>query len=163
MPSPDYIAELQADHLLLKAKAEERQEAEQAGIEPDPPEYPFYTESYLDEKRRRHEDRYADPPELESVIDGEIDEFAEADLWYWGDRANLTERQHFAWTRILMDKCVAEVRREWLKLHGEDLSFNAVKEWLAGARRKVIREVARDRYAGWYVVYLEEVTRRHMF
>ena len=145
--------EEEADRLLVRAESGSRKHVE----------YPCYSEKWLDLKRRRHEDCYETPPEVECDSFPEIHEMAIADLLHFGEVANLTAKQQYAWTLHCCGFSVRDITACIQREEGSKISWQAIAYRIGDARTKIERAVRADPYYGWYVVYLETVLRRPLY
>ena len=133
-------------------------------------EYPCYEEGTKRHKRwmlrlRRHE-------VLESDLGGEISlaemiahENVESDIFLlgaeqrlqYGMRAGLTEKQWAIYEEVMLGHDLTLIAKARL------ISYQAAWKHLYYAIRKVRPVMEKDRYADWFLVWLENVLRRHLF
>lgn len=79
-------------------------------------------------------------------------------LWY-AEYAGLTEKQRLVYTDWAIGLNVTEIARGVLG----GVSYQAAKKTLDYALEKVGKVMAADRFHGWMLVYLEDITRRKLF
>ena len=119
------------------------------------------TRSNTSRRSAAHEDRYAIPPELEAVIDGEITQLAIDDLSHYSDR--LTEKQSFVWRHTVEGYSLGDIAEMIQEKDGRTISASSVGHLLQAARKNIIKMIAGDPYHGWYIVYLETITGHRLY
>lgn len=121
-------------------------------------EYPYYSEDQLHRKHCRREARYAVVPERKDMALRELDGMAVADLLHFGERAGLEGREKQVWELAVYLLPLREIARQ-----AGIASADTVRLSLDSARIKVAEVVDGDPFYGWFIVYLEDVLRRHLF
>ena len=131
-------------------------------------EYPFYKGRQWRRWQERLRKREVLDCDLENqcVEDWPVDEDDLAsdimllgiqDRLSYGLKADLTDKQRSAYEEAVMGRPLTEIAK------ARGISYSSAWELLYKAARKVQRMIAGDRYAGWHLVYLEDVTRRKLF
>lgn len=120
-------------------------------------EYPCYTEHELWRKRVRHEVRYTSIPERVALVNGELHEMCDADLEHFADEAGLSSEERDIWQEAVWGGTIRKI--------ANDLGLKRTTAYrrLLRVRVKVSAVAARHPYYGWYIAYLEDVLRRHLF
>lgn len=142
-----------ADRMLLQAESGSRKHVE----------YPCYSEEYLVTKITSHEDRWADPPEVESESLSEIHSLAISELVRYGEEVASTPKQALVWWLHCHQFTLSEIAEAIKGEGGQTVSRAAVHQMIAKVRERVEGRAGADRYHGWYIVYLETVTGRRLY
>ena len=120
-------------------------------------EYPCYTEHELWRKRVRHEARYPSIPDRVAVVNGELHEMCDRDLEHFAELAGLSEDERRIWQDALWGDSLRKIA------DSHDLRATTAFRRLKAVRVKVAVVAARHPFYGWYLAYLEDVLRRHLY